>query len=856
MKRILSMLLAVLMIVTALPMMMFAADETIDPFIDVKADRWYTEAVMWCYANGYMTGTSENTFEPSTVMNRAMFVTVLAAVAGVDTSAVEYTGKFTDVAEGKWYTGAIEWAAAMGIASGISDDVFGRNNSVTRETIVLMSYQFMKTQGVDVEKNVDTDILALYGDADRVHDWALTAMAWAATNEIISGTGTVEGTPQLSPRATATRAEVAVIVKAMLSLNLGGDTPVGSFKLNGTDISDYTIVYGETHKGEKSALEIAEKLQDIIAKATGVEVPVVSDDELAPSSDAYEILIGRTNREESYVIVEETEPEDTTESGDAGDPAPASDEPVEMDPEVTLDREGLTDDDYFYEMQGTYLILASNEINAGTYLAMTRFCEDNLGYTYFGNGFESFTSIKSVDIADGTRLADGLGLDLVINYQMGGWDNFFSPGDVSYNFALMVHSIPILCCDGSDYSGSSPIDYSHHIMHYMDGDPCLSDPENIKNAIKNVKLAAENHPGAELIWVTQSDGSSYCKCKACTAFYTVWGRCATYVHFLNILGEAVAEVNPNAKVVSLAYKYTIMPPKTVDEVDDKKYNDFVEKWGEHFGEFLPDKDLSAPDNAIMMICTDNSCFSHALDDPKCDTTAHKNTRFSKYFETWCELFDEIYIWDYLNGDSYMHSPFPNVYEIWQNYNYYYRMGVTGMYGLGITGEDYSDFSELRTYLVGILNADPDMSWNEYSAKVDAFLKVCYGKGWTYVRAYIDEMERLSDENCWWIWTFNDWNQVLTEEQWAENYDYLFGLLEKALAFAETEQQQKEVKQVMIQLRYVELQMAFHKYEASGDQADLDAFRALNEQYTVYMAEVGFAMPDNWGPNGNPDGWNG
>ena len=79
-------------------------------------------------------------------------------------------------------------------------------------------------------------------------------------------------------------------------------------------------------------------------------------------------------------------------------------------------------------------------------------------------------------------------------------------------------------------------------------------------------------------------------------------------------------------------------------------------------------------------------------------------------------------------------------------------------------------------------------------------------------------------------------------------------MEKALEFADTDLQKKEIKQVRIQLLYVGLQMAYHKYEASGDQADLDAFRALNEQYAVYMAEVGFEMPGNWGPNGNPDNW--
>ena len=301
MKRIISFILCVLMIVSSLPMIVIAKADT-NSFTDVKEGKWYYDGVMWCADQGYMEGTSETTFSPSAEMTRAMLVTVLAAIAGVNTD--EYTGSpFKDVADGKWYTGAVIWANENGIANGISDDAFGYKNAITRETLVLMVYGFMKYMGVDVS-GVGEKVYESFGDTDRVHDWALDAMKWAVTNEIISGTGSVDGALQLSPRATATRAQVAVIVKAMLNKNLGGEYPVGSFTLAGRDISEYTIVCGETFTDEEAnaARDIGEHLAEAIANACGVRLNVVDDDEVEPVEGACEILIGKTNREDAGLV--------------------------------------------------------------------------------------------------------------------------------------------------------------------------------------------------------------------------------------------------------------------------------------------------------------------------------------------------------------------------------------------------------------------------------------------------------------------------------------------------------------------------------------------------------------------------
>lgn len=181
-------------------------EEMINPFIDVKDGKWYTESILWCYYSGYMAGTSEKVFDYKGNVTRAMFVTILAQIDGTDLSAYEGVSCFIDVAVGKWYSNAIEWAASNGYAAGLAEGYFGRKDNVSREQIALFFYTYSEKNGIDVSEKAD---LSVYTDLGRVHSWALDAMEWAVAKGLIGGTSETT----LSPRDSATRAEIALIVK-------------------------------------------------------------------------------------------------------------------------------------------------------------------------------------------------------------------------------------------------------------------------------------------------------------------------------------------------------------------------------------------------------------------------------------------------------------------------------------------------------------------------------------------------------------------------------------------------------------------------------------------------------------------
>lgn len=171
-------------------------------FADVPASAWYCDAVEYVYENGLMSGVSSGWFAPNDTLTRAMLVQTLYAMEGRPAAA---SAGFADVASGDWYASAVNWAAANGVVSGVSETGFGPNNALTREQLALILYRFAQYKGYDVTGTSD---LAAYADGSSVSGWAAEAMGWAVDAGLISGVGG----NQIAPTGTATRAQVAQIL--------------------------------------------------------------------------------------------------------------------------------------------------------------------------------------------------------------------------------------------------------------------------------------------------------------------------------------------------------------------------------------------------------------------------------------------------------------------------------------------------------------------------------------------------------------------------------------------------------------------------------------------------------------------
>ena len=155
-------------------------------FSDVPSNAYYAEGVAWAVAKQITDGVGDGRFEPNTDCSRAQIVTFLWRAAG--SPVVNYAMSFSDVAEGKWYSEAVRWAASEGVTTGLPNGTFGVTDTCTRAQVVAFLYRYAQKAGMDVSVGEDTNILS-YNDALTIQAWAIPAFQWACGAGVVQGSG-------------------------------------------------------------------------------------------------------------------------------------------------------------------------------------------------------------------------------------------------------------------------------------------------------------------------------------------------------------------------------------------------------------------------------------------------------------------------------------------------------------------------------------------------------------------------------------------------------------------------------------------------------------------------------------------
>ena len=176
-------------------------------FTDVSRNDWFYGDVSYVYENGIMDGVSAETFAPNATLTRGMIVTILYRME--NKPAVTGASKFTDVDANEWYGAPVAWAAENGIVTGYSETTFGPNDPVTREQLAAILYRYAVYKGMSAVTREQN--LSRFTDADQISAYAVPAMNWAVGKGLING---ADG--KLSPKASATRAQVAAIIHRYL----------------------------------------------------------------------------------------------------------------------------------------------------------------------------------------------------------------------------------------------------------------------------------------------------------------------------------------------------------------------------------------------------------------------------------------------------------------------------------------------------------------------------------------------------------------------------------------------------------------------------------------------------------------
>ena len=174
----------------------FAAGPT---FTDVPVTHWAYTAVEKASEAGLMNGYGGTLFGQNDPITRGQMVQILYNYYGEDCGT---NSGFSDVPASVWYAKAVTWASKKGVVSGYSNGTFGPDNQLTREQMVTILYN------VADKPETNPSAISQYSDYHQVASYAADGFAWAVSNKVVSGTSSTT----LSPRGTATRAQVAVIL--------------------------------------------------------------------------------------------------------------------------------------------------------------------------------------------------------------------------------------------------------------------------------------------------------------------------------------------------------------------------------------------------------------------------------------------------------------------------------------------------------------------------------------------------------------------------------------------------------------------------------------------------------------------
>ena len=197
-RRVLSTIIALLLVAALLPMSVLAASytDTDGHWAESSIERW-SDA-------GVVQGTGD-AFAPDSDLTCAQLATILAKLLRLP--AADDAG-FSDNLADAWYYDAINRCAAAGILNGYADGTVRPNETIRRARAMVM---LARALGIEP---AGTSVLNGYADAANVPDWARGYVAALLRADIVSG---VSGS-RLAALANITRAQFVTILDRAIAV--------------------------------------------------------------------------------------------------------------------------------------------------------------------------------------------------------------------------------------------------------------------------------------------------------------------------------------------------------------------------------------------------------------------------------------------------------------------------------------------------------------------------------------------------------------------------------------------------------------------------------------------------------------
>lgn len=212
---------------------------------DVPYDDWRAEAINYVTEQGIMSGVGNNCFAPEDSVTREQIVALLYRLDG--SPDVQYNGQFGDVQPDGWSAKAIAWACQRGIVNGSSVDKFSPQSNVTREQLAVMIEKYIGEKG----ELLPTTLSPIKGLKDL---WCASEFAQDAIRFVwAKGIMNVDNESNFNPKNPVSRTDAAVTLMRTKQI-LSGETIV----LPEWTVPDYSNMTQQ--QKEEQALEIAKRI--------------------------------------------------------------------------------------------------------------------------------------------------------------------------------------------------------------------------------------------------------------------------------------------------------------------------------------------------------------------------------------------------------------------------------------------------------------------------------------------------------------------------------------------------------------------------------------------------------------------
>ena len=170
-------------------------------YSDVSSEN--QELVNYVSNNGYMVGTSPDTFDPNGTMTRAQMVQILYAMEGKPSVG---KANFSDVKGDAWYSDAVAWAQKEGIVAGHTDGTFRPDDTITREQMAAIMKKYAEHNGKQVSGHTSAKN---FDDSKNISGYAVEAISWGLDAGMMDAS-----LGNIRPKDNATRLEMAKMIKA------------------------------------------------------------------------------------------------------------------------------------------------------------------------------------------------------------------------------------------------------------------------------------------------------------------------------------------------------------------------------------------------------------------------------------------------------------------------------------------------------------------------------------------------------------------------------------------------------------------------------------------------------------------